>query len=318
MEKIIYSDGKIKKAKPKKGFWKTLSYLSRYLYVAPVLIGILVFTLIPMIVSLVDSFSVYDPTVMNYTIEYGFDNYERMFTTDWLPVAHSFWITIRYAILMVPLGLIGSFLVAIALNHVKRGQNVLTVILYLGALIPGVASTLLWSNITSTSSWGYVNQILKFFGADPYTFYSDPETVFPTIVILSLFGWGPASIMWTAQMKNISKDLYEAASIDGAGRFIKLSKITIPMCTPMLFYLLITNIIGALQLFGGYYALMAEYPQSANEMMFIVVKIYKETFGIYGTPYASAISWMLFIMIAILTAVVFKTSGKWVYYGEEK
>lgn len=298
---------------------QTLSYLSGYLYVTPVLLGILLFTLIPMIISLIQSFSYYNPAEFRSTVEYSTHYYKLMFTDDRTAVLRSLFITIRYAVVMVPLSLCGSFFVAVLLSYVKNKNvnNVLTVLLYLPALIPGVAGSLLWANITSTESWGYINQILSLLGLEEYAFFADPNTVFPTIILLSLNGWGTASIMWTAQMKNIPKDMYEAAQIDGAGRFQQLVRITIPLCTPMLFYLLITNIIGALQIFGNYYAMLTEYPQSATELQFFVVKIYREIYYGYGTSYACALSWILFLIIGVLTFFVFKNSS-WVYYSEEK
>ncbi len=304
-----------KKSSPK----RTLANMSGYLYVAPVLLGILLFTLVPMIISLVQSFSYYNPAEFRAKREFSTYYYELIFTDDSTSVLRSLIITLCYAVVMVPLSLAGSFFIAILLSYVqkKTTNSVLTVLLYLPALIPGVAGSLLWANITSTESWGYINQILQLLGFEKYPFFSDPSTVFPTIILLSLNGWGPASIMWTAQMKNIPRETYEAATIDGAGRFQQLVKITMPLCTPMLFYLLITNIIGALQVFGNYYVMLTEYPQSSAWLEFFVVKIYREIYYGYGTSYACALSWVLFLIIGVLTMLVFKNSG-WVYYSEEK
>lgn len=308
---------KTKQTRKKESFKKKLLFLSGYLYVVPVIAGILIFTLTPMFVSLKESLTSYDPTAFDSEVKFTFDNYKLIFGEDRSAVWHSLLITFRYAIVMVPLSLGGSFFIAALISHLSHGRKAVMVLLYLPALIPGVAGTLLWANITSTESWGYINQILGLMGFAPYTFYSVPETVFPTIILLSLNGWGPASIMWTAQIRNIPKELYEAAEIDGAGHIAKLTHITIPMCTPMLFYLLITNIIGALQVFSGYYPLIAQYPESSHEFNFIVVKIYREIYSSYGTSYACALSWLLFVIIGILTLFIFRTS-KWVYYGEEK
>ncbi len=313
----MIEDGIEKQTNKKIRIKKKLAFLSGYLYVVPVLAGILIFTLTPMLVSLKESLTSFDPTAFDAVVEFTLDNYKLIFGEDRTAVWHSLLITFRYAIVMVPLSLCGSFLIALLISHLAHGQKTMMILLYLPALIPGVAGTLLWANITSTESWGYINQILDLFGIEPYTFYSVPETVFPTIILLSLNGWGPASIMWTAQIRNIPKELYEAAEIDGAGHVAKLIHITVPMCTSMLFYLLITNIIGALQVFGGYYPLIAQYPESSHEFNFIVVKIYREIYSSYGTSYACALSWLLFVIIGILTMFVFKTS-KWVYYGEEK
>lgn len=303
----------------KSPFRKAVSYASGYLYVLPVLIGIFIFTLVPMAVSLFHSFTTYDSTSFNPNIQFTLDNYARMFTPerDGGAFAHSLFITFRYALIMVPLNLIGSYFIALLINRLDRGSKTITVLLYLPALIPAIAGTFLWANITSTQSYGYINQILELFGLGPYPFYSKPETVFPTIIMLSLSGWGTSSIMWTAQFKNIPKELYEAAEIDGAGHVGKLWNVTLPMSTPMLFYMLITSIIGALQIFGGFYPLLDVYPASSREFSFLVVKIYREVYDGYGLSYACAMSWILFVIIGILTLTIFKTS-KWVYYGEEK
>jgi len=288
-----------------------------YLYILPVVVGVIFFTFVPMGVSLVKSFSTYDSTAFIPEIKWGFDNYITMFTTDWGAVSHSLLITFQYAIITVPLSMIGSYALSLFLHRAAKGKKVITVLLYLPALIPALASTLLWGNITNVE-WGYINQILVLLGLDKFPFYSDPNTVLPTIVMMNCIGWGSGTIMWMAQFNNIPKELYEAATIDGAGHTRQLLSITIPMSTSMIFYQLIVHIIGALQVFSGYYPLISLYPQSESALKFFVVKIYMEAFeGSKGLPYACALSWLLFVIIGLLTLTIFKTS-KWVYYGEEQ
>lgn len=286
-----------------------------YVYMLPVILGILFFTLTPMIVSLVYSFHDYYPLrATKQLVNFGLQNYKKIFTTDWPAVSKSLFLTFRYAIVIVSTGLVGSYVLALFLNRKSKGVKAFRVIYYLPCLIPAVAGSLLWKDITKVNS-GYVNLILDALGLPAYTFYEKVETVFPTIILTSIVGWGGNTIMWLAQMQNVPDSLYEAAEIDGAGYFQKLFKITIPLTTPMIFYLLITGIIGALQVFGNFYALRNGICDS--EIDFIVLKIYDAAFGgAGGFGYACALSWMLFAIIGLITLLIFKKS-KWVYYGEE-
>ncbi len=286
------------------------------IYVVPVLLGILLFTIIPMIVSAVYSLFDYNPMSMTEQLtNFGFQHYKKMFTTDWPSVSRSLFLTFRYAILTVSTSLVGSYCLALVLNQKRKGMGLFRVLYYLPCLIPAVAGSLLWKDITKVNS-GYINLVLEKLGLPAYTFYEDPETVLATILITGIVGWGGNTIMWLAQMKNIPESLYEAAEIDGANYFHKLFKITIPMTTPMVFYLMITGIIGALQVFGSFYTLRNGICD--NEIFFIVIKIYEAAFGGGGGfSYACALSWLLFAIIGIITLVIFKSGNKWVFYGEE-
>ena len=151
-------------------------------------------------------------------------------------------------------------------------------------------------------------------GLPTFTFYDKVETVWPTIIFCLLWGFPGGMTMWLAQLQSIPQELYESARIDGASKFRQLFKITIPMSTPMIFYQLLVSMIGSLQVFGGYYALRNGVNDS--EIDFFVVKIFIN-FESQKLSYACALSWVLFLIIGVLTVIVFKTS-KWVYYGEEK
>lgn len=283
------------------------------IYMIPVLAGILCFTILPMVTSLSYAFHDYDPYSRDSQLtNFGLQNFTRIFTSDFKVVMYSLYVTFRYAVLSMLIGVVGSYILALILNQQTKGIKAFRIIYYLPVLIPGVAGTLLWGDITAVKG-GYLNMILDVFGLGPYTFYSAKETVLPTLLFMSLFSLGGGSIMWLAQMKNVPTEMYESADLDGANYFTKLFFITIPMTTSMLFYMLVTNAIGGLQAFGGIYPLK---PLAPTELNFIVVKIYDHAY-VYGElSYACALSWFLFVIIGILTAFVFKTS-KWVYYGED-
>ncbi len=301
--------------KRKHFFTRFLHEAEGWIYVLPVLVGVVIFTFIPMVVSLVYSLHDYDPTkATNQLTNFGFQNYVRIFTTGWGEVSHSLFITFRYAIATVVVSMVGSYLLALFLNMKHKGAKVFRVIYYLPCLIPAVASTLLWKDITSVNS-GYINLILEAIGLPRYSFYEAKSTVFPTILMLSAFGFGGSMIPWLASMQNIPKEYYEAAEIDGANAWQKLIHITIPLTTSMIFYLLITSIISSLQVFSAFYPLKNGIIDS--EINFYVIMVYDRAFKTPNTfSYACALSWFLFFIIAILTGFIFKTS-KWVYYGED-
>lgn len=306
----------MKKQPSRNNTWKQLkkSY-GAYVYLIPVLAGIFIFTLLPMIVSLIYSLHDYYPLRMqNQLVNFGLQNYKKIFTLNWDNVSRSLWLTFRYAFLTVSTRLIGSYFLALLLNNKKKGTKFFRIFYLLPGLIPSIAGALLWKDITRVNS-GYINLILEALGIPAYTFYEAKATVLPSILLTSVVGWGGSTIMWLAQMQNVPESLYESAKIDGASYWQRTFKITLPMTTPMIFYQLITSIIAALQVFGDFYALRNGIADS--EIDFIVLKIYDAAFGGGGGfGYACALSWFLFVIIGLITLFIFKTN-KWVYYGEE-
>ena len=302
-------------------WWKRLwRDYGNMLYMLPVLLGILFFTVIPMFTSLNYAFHDYNPYARDPSEQltnFGFQNFKLIFTSGdnggkLSEVFYGLFVTFRYTILNVLIGVVGSYILALFLNQKTKGIKVFRVLYYLPTLIPAVAGVLLWKDITAVKG-GYLNLILESLGLPAYTFYEAKETVLPTLLFMSLFSLGGGTVMWLAQMKNVPNEMYESAELDGANYFHKLFYITIPMTTAMLFYILITNIIGGLQAFGSVYPLK---DVAGTEVNFIVVQIYESAYINGELSYACALSWFLFVIIGILTALIFKTS-KWVYYGEE-
>ena len=288
------------------------------LYQIPVLVGLVGFTFIPMILSLWYSLHDYN----EYTFElsnFGLQNYKEIFSSrGWdgvYGVGRSLFLTFRYAIVSIAFNMIGSYMLALFLNQKLKGIGVFRVIYYLPCLIPSVAGALLWTDILNVN-YGYLNTILRKLGFEGLTFYSQESSVFPTLILTGVTGFGGNMIMWLAQMKNVPTELYEVADLDGANYLQKTMRITIPMTTAMIFYMLIMGIIGSLQAFSGIYPLREANHAARDQLYFIVVKIYESYRVESNYAYACALSWFLFMVIGILTAFVFKTS-KWVYYGEE-
>lgn len=282
------------------------------LFVMPVILGLAIFTFVPMFKSLYDSF--HDIDIFGEASNFGLQNYITMFTTQKEEFFSSLWSTIKYTIVAIPLTMVLSFLLAFLLNTEMRGIKVARVLCYAPVVVPTVVNGLLWRTIT-TSEIGYLNLIFKQIGLSNYTFFETNETAFQSFIFMGLFGIGSGMILWLSQLKNIPKTLYESADLEGASGLQKLLKITIPMCSPTIFYTLITSIIGTLQIFDLAY--MFNTPLNDRTLNFFVLYIYEQAFGRFGQMgYASALSWILFLIIAVLSAIVFKTS-KWVYYGED-
>lgn len=288
------------------------SNLIGFLYISPIMLGILFFTLLPMLTSLYYSFfdfKIYDNAPTNF----GFQNFIKLFTTEWEGLGNSLSVTLVYTLIGLPLGMVLSFALAMFLNKEIRGIKFFRVLYYIPVLIPAVVGGLLWADITDYNI-GFFNTLLTKMGLPKYGFYSMPETVLPTLIFMGLFSLGGGMILWIAQLKGIPESLYEASKLEGAGFWTNTFRITIPMCTPMIFYNLITGIIGSLQTFAGAFMLIT--PANAEQLDFIVVRIYNTAFGSMDMGLACALSWLLFLMIALLSMLVFKTS-RWVFYGEE-
>jgi multiple sugar transport system permease protein len=222
-------------------------------------------------------------------------------------------LTLPYAFLSVPLGLIGALIVALLLNQNVRGLGFWRVLYYLPAVLPVVATALLWRWLFSGS--GLINSALspiyRLLGLETPRWFTDPQLALPAFIIMSLWGvFGANSVILLAGLKGIPKDLYEAAELDGAGRWAKFWNVTIPMLSPALFYNLVVSTIGALQVFEV--AAFIQTPDSVGT--FLNWLIYREAFDFRNMGLASAMAWLMLVIILILTALIFRSSSAWVFY----
>lgn len=285
------------------------------LFALPGILGLLLFTAVPMIASLVLSFT--DYRVVNTPKFNGFDNYTRLFDGTDPYFYKSLWVTFEYVILRVPIGLVLSFLVALLLNQdFIKGKSIFRTIFYLPVIVPSVAASMIWIWLFSPDL-GLLNSFLEFLHLPlPTIMWLDSEaTVVPSIVIMSLWGMGSTVIIFLAGLQGVPRSLYEAATVDGAGVFRKFFYITIPMMTPIIFFNLIMGSIGAFQVFAQ--ALIMTQGGPNNASLFYNYYIYREAFQFGEMGHASAIAWILFIIIIVITGVFFKSSKAWVYYESE-
>ena len=290
--------------------WKKI--LTGYAFIAPVVLGVLIFSLYPLISSFVFSFfKVFNG--IKPPQYFGLFNYIQIFHDE--DVGRSLLITFLYSGVTVPATLALSFLLALLLNSKLKGIGAFRVMCYLPVVIPGTVLGILYNDFFDVR-FGLANEILRCLGLPEGTFFSSEKTSLITLMFTNLWGLGGGMILWLAALKNVPESLIEAAKIDGAGALVRLTRVTIPMCTSMIFYNLIMGIIGALQTFSNVFIITGGTAGVRQSMLFYSMKIYFTAFSSWNMGYASALAWVMFLIIAGLTAIVFSTS-KWVFYGEE-
>ncbi len=289
-------------------------FITGVLFASPVIIGVLVFTFYPAVQSLYYSFTDYD--LFNEATFVGFRNYQMIFTLD--PDTKQVIInTLVYAGISIPLNLLLGFFLAQAANFKIRGITVYRTLFYLPVIIPSVASGLLFIDMFQVGPSGILNNMLQTIGLPELTWFSSKKTALASFIFMNVWNVGGGMIIWLSCFKQIPVSLYEAAELDGANAWHKLVNVTVPMSTPIIFYNLITGIIGSLQVSSSLIIGGTDGKGVDNALYFVAVKIYNEAFKSYSMGYASAFAWVLFLFIAVLTVLVFKRS-KWVFYGGEE
>lgn len=281
-----------------------------YIFILPWLIGLLVFTLGPLIFSFIGSFTNYDITSQMDFI--GLDNYRRMFTRDplfWKSLSN----TLYYVIISVPASIVGAIIIALLMNQDIPGIRFFRTIYYLPSILSGVGVYFLWMQLLNPQS-GLVNIILSWFGIDGPVWLFDPQWTKPALIFMNLWKVGGSMLLYLASLQAIPKQLYEAASIDGAGSIRKFFNITLPMMTPIIFFDLITSLIGAFQVFQEAYVMSQNGSGGpANSMLFFNLHMWNKAFVNFEMGYAMAMSWILFISVFILTIINLKLAPRWVY-----
>lgn len=288
--------------------WLKSKNVTGYLFILPWLIGLFLFYLFPLLYSLVLSFTDWD--LLQKANFIGVDNYDKMMHDD------TFWssikVTIIYSVVSVPLGIIFGILLAVLLNQKLPGIRIFRTIFYLPAVVSGVAVSMLWLWVFDPK-YGIINTMLSWIGITGPQWLSDPKTSLASLILMSLWGIGDAMIIYLAGLQGVSRELYEAADVDGASVVRKFWNITIPMLTPTIFFNLIMGIIKSFQVFTQ--ALVMTNGGPGDSTMLYVLYLYRNAFEFFKMGYASALGWVLFLIIMALILVLFKTSGRWVYYG---
>ncbi len=288
-------------------YWRET--IEGYLFIMPVVLGLIIFVFGPMIASAY--FSLTEYSILRSPEFIGFQNYVDMFTRPNLRVLDSLWITIVYAVFSVPLVLVTALVAALLLNQRLRGMHVFRTILYVPTIVPIVAATFVWAWLLSPSR-GLVNAALEAVGLPPGTWLSEPNTALGTLIMWSAWGIGPSMVIFLAGLQGIPEELYEAGKIDGASAPGLFWHITLPQLTPTLFYLLITGMIAAFQYFIPAYVLTQGGPLYST--YFYNLNLYEKAFRWQFMGLAAAMAWFLFAIVLALTLILFRSSDAWVHY----
>ncbi|WP_339234139.1 sugar ABC transporter permease [Paenibacillus sp. FSL R5-0517] len=280
-----------------------------YLFISPWLFGFLALTAGPMIYSLYMSFT--DWKLFGGSSWIGLENY-RLLTQDFI-FWKSLWNTFYYTFVGVPLGLVAGYLLAVLLNTKVKFMGTFRTLFYLPSLVPAVANSLLWLLIFQPE-FGLANTVLSSIGFPTSDWIASETMVKPALIIMSLWGAGGGMVIYLAGLQGVPQSLYEAAEMDGAGRFKKFIHVTIPMTSHVIFFNLIMGMIGSFQIFTQSYVMSNGGPNYAS--LFMVQYLYQNAFDYFNMGYASAVAWALFVIILIFTVIQFKVFGKRVYYED--
>jgi multiple sugar transport system permease protein len=280
-----------------------------YAFIAPWIIGFLVFTAGPFLVSIYLSFTRYN--IITPSVWVGAANYRVLLTGD-----PRFWqaltVTFKYALVAIPLGVVTGVALALLLNLDLKGISVFRTIFYLPSIVPSVATSMIFLWILNPEI-GLINGLLRNLSIIGPAWLQDTHWSLPSLILMSLWGVGGSMIIYLAGLKDIPSHLYEAAILDGANPWHRVRHITLPMLTPVIFFNLVMGTIGTFQYFTEAYIMTQGGPEDST--LFYALYLFERAWRYLDMGYASAMAWILFLLVMVLTGVLFRTQRKWVHYG---
>ena len=282
-----------------------------YIFIMPFILGVLCWLVIPAGVAGWLSFQ--DWSMLTPPVPVGLKNFQKLFQDK------LFWqalkVTANYTLISVPLSLVLGFLLALLMNNKVRGIRFFRTLFYLPSIVPAVANAVLWAWIFN-SEFGLLNALLRMLGIPKVNWLLETRWALPALILMSLWGLGGGMVIYLAGLQGIPQEYYEAADIDGAGRWDKLWSITIPLMSPVIFFNLVIGIINSFQIFTTGFLLTDGGPQNAT--LFYVLYLYRNAFRYLEMGYASALAWVLFFIILAFTLLIVKYIGGRVYYEETR
>lgn len=306
----IKTEQDINNVKNKKKFsLKRNEAIAGYIFAMPAILGLLIWTLAPMIASLFLSFTDYN-AISDFNFV-GTANYKEVLFDD-LFVKKSLIVTFVFALGSTFFTLLGALIVAMLMNLKVKGQTFYRTIFYLPVIVPAVASNILWLWLFNPD-FGLLNSILKFFHLPGSNWVFDESTAIPSLILMAVWGCGGTALIFLAGLQDVPIQLLEAVEVDGGNKWHKLRYVTIPSLTPIIFFNLIMGLIGSFQTFTQSYVMTGGGPNNAT--LFYSLLIYRNAFEQNRFGYASALAWLLFIIIGLFTLFIFKTAKGWVFYG---
>ncbi|MGW4462466.1 carbohydrate ABC transporter permease [Micromonospora sp. NBC_01796] len=289
--------------------------LAGYVFLSPWLIGLMAITAVPMLLSLYLSFTNYDILTPWSEIEWvGLANYERMFTSD-ASYWHAVQVTLSFALIAVPLKLAAALGVALLLNRAWRGVGLFRGLFYLPSLLGGsVALAIVWVSMFNRD--GAFNSFLSLFGIEGKPWVNDPEWALETLMVLAIWQFGAPMVIFLAGLKQVPTELYEAASVDGAGKVRQFLSVTLPMLSPVIFFNLVLETINGFQGFTSAFVLSNGTGGPVDSTLMYTLNLYIKGFVDLEMGYASAMAWVFLLAIAVITIVLFSTGRFWVHYSD--
>lgn len=288
------------------------------LFLAPWIVGFMLWTLGPMVASLVFSFTDFNLLHREEIQWVGLDNYRLLFTDPNVKTAVS--VSLRFAAMALPIGILQPIVMAALLNDERLWpRRLFTTLFYLPSIVPLVSAVYIWQGVMNTQT-GWINRFLEAIGIAGPDWLNSQAWIYPSLVIIGLWGVGDMMLYTLATMQGVPTELYEAAQVDGAGRFTQFRHITLPMITPVIFYNLILSSIGIVQYFLVPFVLKGPNGDPGNATWFYGLHLYKEAFAYSKMGYGATLAWMLFLFVLVVTIFLFWSSRYWVFYsaGEEK
>jgi pectin-derived oligosaccharide transport system permease protein len=286
-----------------------------YMFLSPWLVGLTAITAVPMLMSLLLSFTSYDILSEWSELRWvGFDNYRRMFTDDpafW----HSVQVTVTFALVAIPLKLGAALAVALLLSRERRGVGLFRGLFYLPSLLGGsVALAIVW--VTMFNREGSFNAFLSSFGIQGKGWVNDPDYALSTLIVLAIWQFGAPMVIFLAGLKQVPTELYEAAAVDGAGPVRKFLNITLPMLSPVIFFNLVLETIHGFQGFTSAFVISGGQGGPVDSTLMYTLYLYIKGFTDYEMGYASALAWVFLAAIGLMTIVLFSTGRFWVHYSD--
>lgn len=298
-------------AAPKQRRRRAAEIRAGYAFLTPWLLGFFLLTAGPMLASLYLAFTDYN-LIRGTSNWIGVDNFTRMFSDP--DFQASVKVTLTYVLVGTPIKLIAALGVAMLLNSKRRGQGFYRSAFYIPSLVgASVSIAIVWKAMFIDR--GIVDQIAQLFGAEPGGWVGDPTRTMPMLILLTVWQFGAPMVIFLAGLKQVPAELYEAAEVDGAGPVRKFLKITIPMLSPVLFFNLLLETINAFQIFGSAFIISNGTGGPAKSTLFYTLYLYFRGFRDFEMGYASALAWVLVVVVGIIAAIFFRTSRMWVHYS---
>lgn len=303
--------GRVLTAKEDRG--PLTKYLARWglVFISPWIIGFFLFTLIPMILSFMMTFTNFNPTQPDQIDFIGLDNYRKLFTDADLRAAIA--ATTKFFILAIPLAIVQPIVMASMLNAgALRGKRFMTTLFYMTYMVPIVSAILIWQGMLNAET-GWINRTLGVFGISGPDWLNSTAWVYPALILIGIWGVGNAMLFTLIGMQGVPTELYEASKVDGAGYLRQSWNITLPLVTPIIFYNLILAVIGLMQYFTIPYIVSRGTGQPGNATLFYNIHFYRTAFRFQDMGYGATLAWLLFAVAMIVTIFVFWSAKFWVY-----